>query len=99
MQGRFGQFADVVMAAPAVDPVGGFTAGNQGTANTGRMFVSLKPITERTISADDVIARLRPKLAGVPGASLYLQAIQDIRVGGRFSNALFQFTLHGDNLL
>src|SRR5207253_1084887 len=82
----------------AVDTVAGFTGGNQGTANTGRKFVSLKPITERTVSADDVIARLRPKLAGVPGASLYLQAIQDIRVGGRLSNALFQFTLQGDNL-
>src|SRR5439155_714354 len=98
MQERFAQFVEIVMADPAVDTVAGFTGGNQGTANTGRMFVSLKPITERTVSADDVIARLRPKLAGVPGASLYLQAIQDIRVGGRLSNALFQFTLQGDNL-
>ena len=98
MQERFAQFVEIVMADPAVDTVAGFTGGNQGTANTGRMFVSLKPITERTVSADDVIARLRPKLAGVPGASLYLQAIQDIRVGGRLSNALFQFTLQGDDL-
>src|SRR5205814_1816444 len=65
MQERFAQFVEIVMADPAVDTVAGFTGGNQGTANTGRMFVSLKPITERTVSADDVIARLRPKLAGV----------------------------------
>jgi multidrug efflux pump len=61
------------------------------------MFVSLKPLAERKISADQVIARLRPKLAVVPGATLFLQAVQDIRVGGRQSNAQYQYTLQGDS--
>jgi len=98
MQDRFAQFVAIVMTDPAVDTVAGFTGGGQGTSNTGRMFMALKPLDERKVSADDVIARLRPKLASVVGASLYLQAIQDIRVGGRLSNALFQFTLQGDDL-
>src|SRR2546427_2557306 len=98
MQDKLGKFVNIVMADPAVDTVAAFTGGNQGTGNTGRMFVSLKPLAARRISADEVIARLRPELARVAGASLYLQAIQDIRVGGRLSNALFQFTLQGDDL-
>ena len=95
---KLGQFVDVVMADPAVDSVVGLTGGTQGTSNTGRMFIALKPVAERKLTAAEVIARLRPKLANVPGATLYLQAIQDIRVGGRLSNALFQFTLQGDDL-
>ena len=98
MQDKLARFVKIVMADPAVDTVAGFTGGNQGTGNTGRMFVALKPLAERRISADEVIARLRPELARVSGASLYLQAIQDIRVGGRLSNALFQYTLQGDDL-
>jgi len=95
---KLGQFVDVVMADPGVDSVVGLTGGTQGTSNTGRMFIALKPVAERKLTAAEVIARLRPKLASVPGATLYLQAIQDIRVGGRLSNALFQFTLQGDDL-
>ncbi|MBI3781809.1 MAG: efflux RND transporter permease subunit [Deltaproteobacteria bacterium] len=68
------------------------------TTNTGRMFLSLKPLAERKMSADQVIGRLRPKLSKVPGASLFLQSVQDIRVGGRLSNALYQFTLQDDDL-
>jgi multidrug efflux pump len=85
-----------VAADPAVDTVIGFTGG--GTSNTARMFVSLKPLDERGISADGVINRLRPKLSHVPGATLFLQAGQDVRVGGRLSSAQYQFTLRGDNL-
>ena len=66
--------------------------------NTARMFISLKPPEQRKISADLVIARLRPKLARVPGATLYMQASQDVRVGGRFGAAQYQFTMRGDNL-
>ncbi len=95
---KLGQFVDVVMADPGVDSVVGLTGGTQGTSNTGRMFIALKPVAERKLTAAEVIARLRPKLANVPGATLYLQAIQDIRVGGRLSNGLFQFTLQGDDL-
>ncbi|MBV8819661.1 MAG: efflux RND transporter permease subunit, partial [Acidobacteriaceae bacterium] len=93
----------IVAADPAVDTVNGFTGGGGGggggsTTNTARMFIQLKPLNERKISADQVINRLRPKLARVPGATLFLQAAQDIRVGGRMSNAQYQFTMRGDNL-
>ncbi len=98
MSGKLADFVHIVMSDPAVGPIAAFTGGNQGTSNTGRMFIALKPLAERKLSADEVIARLRPKLAGIPGASLYLQAIQDLRVGGRLSNALFQFTLQDDDL-
>ncbi len=87
---------NIVAADPAVDTVNGFTGGS--TYNTARLFVSLKPLEQRKISADLVIARLRPKLAKVPGATLFLQASQDLRVGGRQSNAQYQFTMQGDNL-
>jgi multidrug efflux pump len=91
------KMVSVVAADPAVDTVNGFTGS--GTVNTARMFVSLKPLAERKgVTADLVIARLRPKLARVPGATLFLQAAQDIRVGGRMSNAQYQFTMRGDNL-
>jgi multidrug efflux pump len=87
---------NMIAADPAVDTVNGFTGG--GTGNTARMFISLKPPAERKISADLIIARLRPKLAQVPGATLYLQAAQDVRVGGRFGAAQYQYTMRGDNL-
>jgi len=91
------QMISIVQADPAVDSVTGFTGGWAGT-NSARMFIALKPLQERKISVDSVIARLRPKLNRVPGAALYMQAGQDVRVGGRFGNAQYQFTLQGDNL-
>jgi multidrug efflux pump len=90
------QMVNICKADPAVDTVNGWVGG--GTLNSARMFISLKPPAERKISADLVIARLRPKLARVPGAALYMQASQDVRVGGRFSNAQYQYTMQGDNL-
>jgi multidrug efflux pump len=87
---------DIVGADPGVDTVIGFTGGS--TYNTARLFISLKPLEQRKISADLIITRLRPKLARVPGATLYLQATQDLRIGGRQSNAQYQFTMQGDNL-
>src|SRR5213594_842988 len=98
MHEKLAQFVSIVRSDPAVDTVVAFTGGNQGSTNAARMFMALKPIDERKLTAAEVMARLRPKLAIVPGASLYLQAVQDIRVGGRLSNALFQFTLQGDDL-
>ena len=78
---------------------GRFLGGGTGNpTNTGRMFVTLKPRGERKISADLVIQRLRGKLAHVPGATLFLQAVQDVRVGGRMSNAQYQYTLQGTDL-
>jgi multidrug efflux pump len=98
------QMVNIVASDPAVDTVNGFTGGGGGggggasTLNQGRMFVSLKPLTERKITVDLIMQRLRPKLARIPGATLYLQASQDLRVGGRNSAALYQFTMRGDNL-
>ena len=90
---------NIVAADPAVYAVNGFTGGGRGgSTNTGSMFIALKPLAERKISADLVIARLRPKLGRIPGATLYLQANQDIRVGGRNSAAQYQYTMRGDNL-
>jgi multidrug efflux pump len=98
MEPRLRQMLKIVQADPAVSTVVGFTGGGGGTStNTARMFVSLKPLAERKVSADLVIARLTPKLARIPGATLYLQAAQDIRVGGRSGNAQYQYTLQGDN--
>ncbi len=89
----------IVQADPAVEALSGSTGGNFGNGtNTGRIFVTLKPLEERKVPITSVIARLRPQLARLPGASLYLQASQDIRVGGRGSSALYQFTLRGDNI-
>jgi multidrug efflux pump len=97
MSRRLTRFADIVGEDPAVDSVVAFTGGG-GTANTGRMFVSLKPLHERKVSSDQIIARLRGKLSHIPGATLFLQAVQDVRVGGRQTNAQFQYTLQSDNL-
>ncbi len=93
MQQKLTQFVTIIKSDPAVETAVGFTGGGQ--TNSGFMFVSLKPLGERHISADGVIARLRREMAVVPGATLFLQAVQDIRVGGRASNAQYQFTLQG----
>jgi len=90
------QFTQIVMADPAVDTVVAFTGG--GSSNTGRAFIQLKPLEERKDTADQVIARLRPKLSHIAGATLFLQAVQDVRVGGRSSNAQYQYTLQGSTI-
>ena len=95
------RYAAILKSDPAIESVTLFTGGGGGrgtTANTGRGFISLKPRDERTVSADEVISRLRPKLAVVPGSTLFLQAVQDVRLGGRISNAQYQFTLQSDSL-
>jgi multidrug efflux pump len=96
MRGKLSEFMAIVGADPAVENVVGFTGGSQ--RNSGFMFISLKPIAERRMTADQVIARLRGKLANVAGANLFLQPVQDIRIGGRQSNAQYQFTLQADEL-
>ena len=90
-------FAEVVRQDPAVDTITAFTGGGGGN-NTGRFFAQLKPLAQRKISADLVIERLRPQLEQIPGASLFLQAVQDINVGARFAGAQFQYTLQADRL-
>jgi multidrug efflux pump len=92
------QFASIVGEDPAVDTVIAFSGGGRGGSNTGNMFVSLKPLSERKMSADQVIGRLRAKTARIPGASLFFQPVQDIRVGGRASAAQYQYSLQGDDL-
>jgi multidrug efflux pump len=91
MQGRLNRLAAIVQQDPAVETVTAFTGGT----NTGRMFVALRP--ERKLSADQIMARLRPKLSHEPGASLFLQPVQDLRIGGRASGAQYQYTLQGDS--
>jgi multidrug efflux pump len=97
MRVKVKNFADIVRQDPAIDTVIAFTGGGSGN-NSGRFFAQLKPLDQRKISADLVIERLRPKLDAIPGASLFLQAIQDINVGARFAGAQYQYTLQADRL-
>ncbi len=97
------QLERLVMQDPAVDNlnsyVGGGGGGGGGAAiNSGRMNVALFPLAKRKISTDEVIARLRPKISRIPGVSLYLQAVQDLRIGGRSSGAQYQYTLQSDSV-
>jgi multidrug efflux pump len=96
MQQRLDRFLAIVRSDPAVENVTGFTGGSQ--RNTAQMFLSLKPLAQRDVSAEQVVARLRVKLAKEPGANLFLNPVQDIRIGGRQANAAYQFTLQSDNL-
>ncbi len=97
MRDKVQRFQEVVREDPAIDTLTAFTGGGGGN-NSGRFFAQLKPLNERKISADEVIERLRPKLEQIPGASLFLQAVQDINVGGRFAGAQYQFTLQADRM-
>ena len=97
MSQKMRQFVDIVMKDPAVNTIVGFAGGNT-QYNTGRMFITLKPLGERKISADQLIGRLRGKLAVVPGATLFMQSAQDLTIGGRFGQAQYQYTLQGENL-
>jgi multidrug efflux pump len=96
MQGKLEAFVEIVRQDPAVENVVGFTGG--GARNTGFMFITLKPLSERRLSTDQVIARLRPQLTRVPGAQLFLSAVQDLRAGARESGAQFQYTLLAEEL-
>jgi multidrug efflux pump len=87
----------VINKDPAVQNVMAFTGGG-GATNTGNMFIALKPLSERKIGAPEIINRLRPQLNRLPVASAFLQASQDLRIGGRGSNALYQYTIQSDNI-
>ena len=110
MSDKMQRYVDIVMKDPAVDSVVGFAGGNTAQ-NQGRFFMMLKPLEQRNVchpqhfwqrcpvvTADDVINRLRGKLAVVPGATLILQSAQDLTIGGRFGNAQYQYTLQSANL-
>ncbi|STU29998.1 multidrug transporter MdtC [Klebsiella pneumoniae] len=96
MRGKLQDFMKIIREDPAVDNVTGFTSGSR--VNSGMMFITLKPRDQRHETAQQVIDRLRKKLANEPGANLFLMAVQDIRVGGRQSNASYQYTLLSDDL-
>lgn len=96
MKEKMTRFMQQVKADPAVESVTGFTGGSR--VNSGSMFISLKPLDERTESANAVINRLRAKLAKEPGANLFMMPVQDIRVGGRQANSSYQFSLLADEL-
>lgn len=92
--------ADIVLADPAVSTLGSFIGSTSGssTVNNGRMFITLKPLAERKVSAEVVINRLRKKLAEVEGVNLFLQSVQDIRMGGRLGKAQYQYALQSSDL-
>ena len=96
MDKKMQQIIGIVLKDPDVEGATTFYGG-QGTTNNGRMFVTLKPLGQRKTDIDHVIGRLRPKLGRVPGATLFLQAVQDVRIGGRMGGAQYQYTLQGDD--
>jgi multidrug efflux pump len=97
MHDRLAQLVAAIDKDAAVDNVIAFTGGN-GATNTANMFIALKPLSERKINADLVIGRIRKEVSHIAGVNLYLQAVQDLRIGGRMSNAQYQFTLQSDDL-
>ncbi len=97
MRGKLAEFMAIVQSDPAVATLSGYTGGGR-RINSGRVFVNLKPRDERDVGADQVVARLRPRLNAVSGARLYLQSVQEARFGGRLGNAQYQYTLQADSL-
>jgi multidrug efflux pump len=95
MQKKLAQLQDIVQKDPAVASVAGFTGGR--ALNTANVFIELKPLAERKVAASQVVDRLRPKLNAVSGAKLFLQAAQDLRIGGRQSASEYQYTLTSDD--
>jgi multidrug efflux pump len=100
MRNRMTELASTVGQDPGVDAVMAFNGGGFGgrPQNQGNMFITLKPLDRRKLNADQIIGRLRGKLAGFPGVTLYMQPVQDLRVGGRPGNAQYQYTLQSDNV-
>ncbi len=101
MRAKLKQVVDIIKADRDVENVAGFTGSSGGggaTTNTARLFIALKPNEKRKSTANEVIGRLRGKLGQVPGAPTYLQVVQELRIGGRLSGAMYQYTLKGENL-
>ena len=97
MDGSIRQIGAVIKNDPAVANVIAFTGGG-GATNTGSLYIALKPLAERKVSAAQIINRLRPQLNRLPVASAFLQAVQDLRIGGRSSNAMYQYTIQSDTV-
>ncbi len=98
LQQKILQYVDIVRKDPDVENVVAFAGGGGPGGGGGRMFMTLKPLGQRKATVEQIINRLRPKLAVVPGATLFLQATQELQIGGRQSNSQFQYTLQSDNL-
>jgi multidrug efflux pump len=98
LRNKMNAYVRIILKDPALEDVMSFTGSFTNANNTGRMFVMLKPVEERKETSDQVIARLRPKLAQVPGSSLYLQTAQELQIGGRMASAQYQYTLQGDDV-
>jgi multidrug efflux pump len=98
MEQKLARIVGIIKSDPDVEHVIGFTGGGGSTTNTGRIFIAMKSFEKRKGTANDVIKRLRGKLMSVPGAPTFLAPVQDLRVGGRVSNALYQYTLQGSDL-
>ena len=99
MKAKLQTFSDIVQQDPAVDTVSASTGGGYGgSTNSGRMFIQLKPKSVIKITSDQVIARIRGKASHVPGATLFLQSVQDVRTGGRQSSSQYQYTMQADQL-
>ena len=100
MRNRMTELASTVGKDPGVDAVMAFNGGGFGgrPLNQGNMFITLKPLDQRKLNADQIIGRLRGQLARFPGVTLYMQPVQDLRVGGRAGNAQYQYTLQSDNV-
>jgi multidrug efflux pump len=97
MSEKLREFTNVVLQDPAVDTATSFVGGGGGSS-TARMFAQLKPLEQRKMSSDEVIARLRRKAAKIPGATLFMQSVQDLTIGGRFGAAQYQYTLQSEKL-
>ncbi len=97
MKVKQAQYNQIIMNDPDVDTVYTYTGGNH-SSNTANFNITLKPLSQRKVTVDQWINRIRPKLARVPGATLFLQPVQDVQIGGRASNAQFQYTLLADNV-
>jgi len=97
MSQKIAQFVNLIKNDPGVANVMAFTGGN-GATNSGNVYIGLKPLSQRKQNASQIINRLRPKLSSIPGASAFLQAGQDLRIGGRQSSAQYQYTIQSDNL-
>jgi multidrug efflux pump len=97
MNGAIQQIGGVIKNDPAVANVIAFTGGN-GATNTGNLYIALQPLSARNVSAAQIIDRLRPQLNRLPVASAFLQAVQDLRIGGRGGNAMYQYTIQSDNV-
>jgi len=95
---KLNAYVRIISKEPTLENVMSFTGSFSTASNAGRMFVILKPMEDRKETSDQVIARLRPKLAQVPGSSLYLQTAQELQIGGRMGSAQYQYTLQSDDV-